>query len=153
MIPTIQNHLKLAGIKLIMCTQKTENIKNQQGEHFIYVVSEKNNQNSTIVKALQQAAHMPSCFTFLVVKNTNTELAKELAVTPYINLSEQENYYLTIFEILKRILPTVVDLDKNILQLKSYHHLITDQQGLPVVYSAQNLVISLVAIHIMCMQL
>ena len=134
-IPAIQNHLKLADIKLNICSIHEEILehctepKHQQKKHFIYVISTKVNYQSIILKALEESKRKPNLFTFLVIESINPDLAKELVGIPYINFAECENYYLTIFEIFKRLSPRI-NFEDIISQLNCYQQSVTDQQGL-----------------------
>ncbi|MGD0466299.1 MAG: tetratricopeptide repeat protein [Gammaproteobacteria bacterium] len=127
-IPVIQYHLKLADVKLKICSTQKEFIEPQQEEHFIFVISDQAKDQPLILKALQKSKHKPNCFSFLVIENINHNISKELVGTPYIDLLGSKNYYLTIFEIFKRLAPRI-DFDNIISQLECYHQSITDQQG------------------------
>lgn len=128
-IPIIQTHLKLTGIKLNICSISEELIEPKQEEHFIYVISNQVDDQYIILKALQEAKHKPSCFTFLVIEKINHNLSQKLAGTAYIDFSGSKNYYLMIFEIFKRLSPKI-SFDNIISQLECYQQSITDQQGL-----------------------
>jgi tetratricopeptide (TPR) repeat protein/DNA-binding CsgD family transcriptional regulator len=129
-IPAIQNHLKLAGINIIIGAKAEETIGSKK-EHFIYVISDQIYQQSTILEALQKAVTMPSHYTFLSVENIKPDVAQLLVNTQYINFMEQDNYYLTIFKVLKRIVPAI-NFDKTILQLQAYHQSVIDLQAIPM---------------------
>lgn len=127
-VSAIQKHLKAAGIKLITSTKgDVMEYDNKQEAYFIYIISNKNCQQIIHSKAREQALIMPNNFIFLSVEDINFDLGKELAGVQYIDFTKQENYYLTIFEILKRLLPDI-DLAKAVAQLKSYHASIIDLQ-------------------------
>jgi tetratricopeptide (TPR) repeat protein/DNA-binding CsgD family transcriptional regulator len=131
LISAIQTHLKLASIKLIICAAEDEKIGEfKQDNHFIYIVSENITEGSIIFKALQKSKNMPNCFTFLLIENIKFDIIEQIPKNTYINFLEKKNYYLTIFEILKRLLPNI-DLSNIISELKSYEQSI-DEQIIPV---------------------
>ena len=136
-IPVIQNHLKLANVKLNIRSINEGILEFKQEEHFIYVVSDKPNNQTAILKALQESKRKPTIFTFLVTEHINHNLSRELIGTPYIDLLECKNYYLTIFEIFKRLSPRI-DFDNIISQLECYHESVNDQQGLLESYNNQD---------------
>lgn len=89
-ISNIQNHLKIAGIKLRTCAINEEIINYQPKDHFIYVVSAKPGNKTFIIKALQEYKRHPNLFTFLVAEELDNELMLELADIPYINFLQYE---------------------------------------------------------------
>lgn len=126
-VATIQNHLKLTGIKLIIC-DKEEIISNKQENHsFICVIPKEVNNQPFIVKALQEYKNNPQLITFLVIEKLSPELTQQLTKIAYINFLNCENYYLTIIEILKRIF-LKINFDHIATKLRQYHDVITKDQ-------------------------
>jgi DNA-binding CsgD family transcriptional regulator/shikimate kinase len=137
-ISVIQYHLKLADVKLKIRSINEKLLEFQQEEHYIYVVSGKTNNRPTILKALQKSKSRPTFFTFLVTENINHSFSQELIGAPYVDFFECKNYYLTIFEIFKRLSPKI-NFENIISQLECYHQSITDQQGLLESYNSHGL--------------
>lgn len=123
----LQKHLKFAGINLIICNQEEKIKECKKGEFFIYVLSESNDQDFTNFKELEKITNISETLILLVLKNIKPNLLEQLNKDQYIDFIEQNNYYLTFFEILKKILH-YVDLNKTISQLKAYHLSITEPQ-------------------------
>lgn len=117
----MQSHLTEAGVKLISYTKIEEAISNyQKGNHFIYVVDKI---ERVPVKILTQAGQSPENFTFLVLDGPASDDLSELLAC-IVNITEQENYYYAILEILKRVL-SGVNIDNIIVEFKKCYQLIT----------------------------
>lgn len=126
-IKKITKDLSFAGIKLITLNQsQIKSLEPQQNEHFVYIISKQFNEQSNIFKLFKQFAHQSNFYTIVAIDTIDPDILKKLNKNRFVSFTEQKNYYLTIFEIIKKILPNI-ELVRTILQFKSYNQTIITQ--------------------------
>lgn len=123
----IQNDLEIIGIKSINYKQDEELPQSTENEHYFYIVSNKTKYTFITPDFRKKLETQPNSYTFLILDTINSNLEKQLNCFTCIHLTKQENYYLVILEILKRLLPNV-DLQKIILQTETVNRSINNSQ-------------------------
>lgn len=141
LIHKLETHLKLAGLKIQIeerenhksVTQLIHNLESQQIDSIIYSVSEAliaqlqacdSKAKLEIAQLTQRAAQKQGSVIFLLEdREATTEIPQELSDIGYVDFGVQENYYFSVFEILKKI-SLNVDLDKVIAEFKSQYQMI-----------------------------
>lgn len=120
----IKTYFKFLGIKTIIYKKAEEMLFQHKNEdHFIYVV---NNQESICFKYVEQANKSPPHYTFLVFNNIKEPIIKELIASDcVINFDKDTNYYLTVFNLLQRLFPTI-NFNNIIFEFKTYYQAVTD---------------------------
>ncbi len=68
---------------------------------------------------------LDSIIFLLLNKKTSIDIPKQLLEYGYIDLAEEGNYYFLVFEILRKLLPTIT-LDQNILEFKRQYEIFHD---------------------------
>lgn len=123
LIPYLKEHLKYVGFILseetISFTQLNENPNLDRINHVVYIFP----QNLSDTQIAEINASYLSHAIFLFHQNTAPKnLYKNLKNNNYISMLEKENYYLSFFEILKKLLPHA-NLDSIIEEFKRQYEL------------------------------
>jgi tetratricopeptide (TPR) repeat protein/DNA-binding CsgD family transcriptional regulator len=140
-IHQITDHLRFTGFKIISTKISPENIIDdfmQQEfpdiKHVIFILSEDwieclqtedNKKNLTHFKMIQKALKIPGFLTLILLNDNDEHLPPEFHRINPINFAAREQYYLSFFDLLKRILPDI-NLDKSIAEFKERYISIHD---------------------------
>lgn len=141
LVNQLEKHLKLAGFKLSLEARENyrslnhliHNLESQVLDCTIYMVSAKlleqfrsdeSKGKQEIFPFIQKASQNPGSVIFLLnQENAITGLPSEIQNAGYVNFEEQEDYYLSVFEILKKMMPDK-NLDKIIADFRKQHRII-----------------------------
>jgi len=131
----LQKHLQLAGIKAVIETTESHKPKFHQFEpnetvnYTIQCISgdllgkpqANNSPEIAVIRRLsQKAMQSPTSVTLVLLgKKPSTFIPEEMSEAGYIEMDEQKNYYIAIFDILKKVLPHI-DLDRFVSIFMAY---------------------------------
>lgn len=125
----LERHLKFSGIKVLVEVKEKYEMPSctidKENSNYAYYISD------SLIASIQQfrtsdciESISPPIF-LLLNKDTVPHILQELTVVNYVNLVEQKNYYLSFFELLKKLIPNI-NLDKIILEFKEQCNTIND---------------------------
>ena len=122
LIPSLKDHLRRVGFEIKrdikegfqFFTQSDGELSSQNRGQILYIAPK----NLDLVQLTRYVSQNPSVVFLLQNKIIDAEASEVLNNFNVINIYERENYYITFFEILKKILPTY-NFDKLVEEFKS----------------------------------